>query len=163
VCAESGYLHIMKQHYILFVLMSVILFACGKKQEEKLCKKWIVYKVDFENIDKDTVGQDPLQTGMEDVFKELMSNMLSNTEYTFNEDGSYDVLYGTNKNKGTWKLEDSGNTLIMTKPDKDKKQQPKPAIIERLDDTSMVLMMKADQSSYNVRLLMKEVKGETAH
>jgi hypothetical protein len=51
----------------------------------------------------------------------------------------------------------------MTKPDKDKKQQPKPAIIERLDDTSMVLMMKADQSSYNVRLLMKEVKGETAH
>jgi hypothetical protein len=92
-----------------------------------------------------------------------MSNMLSNTEYTFNEDGSYDVLYGTNKNKGTWKLEDSGNTLIMTKPDKDKKQQPKPAIIERLDDTSMVLMMKADQSSYNVRLLMKEVKGETAH
>jgi major membrane immunogen (membrane-anchored lipoprotein) len=98
----------MKQHYILFVLMSVLLFACGKKQEEKLCKKWIVYKVDFENIDKDTVGQDPLQTGMEDVFKELMSNMLSNTEYTFNEDGSYDVLYGTNKNKGTWKLEDSG-------------------------------------------------------
>lgn len=150
----------MKQQYFLILFMSVFLFACSKKQEDKLCKHWIVYKVDFESINQDTVGQDPLQTGMEDVFKELMSNMLSNTEYTFNQDGSYQVVYGTNTNNGTWKLEDGGQTLIMTKPDKDQKQQPKPATVERLDDTSMVLMMAADQSSYNVRLLMREVKQE---
>jgi hypothetical protein len=150
----------MKLVHLVYVLFALTIMSCSSKQEDKLCKRWVVYKVDFENINKDTVGQDPLQTGMEDVFKELMSNMLSNTEYTFNEDGTYNVVYGTNTNTGSWKLEDGGQTLIMTKPDKDNKQQPKPASIERLDDTSMVLMMAADQSSYNVRLLMREVKQE---
>jgi hypothetical protein len=35
LCAESGYLHIMKQHYILFVLMSVLLFRLWQEAGRK--------------------------------------------------------------------------------------------------------------------------------
>ena len=141
------------------VLLIAALASCNKSQKEKLCREWNVYKVDFENIKKDSTGQDELQSGIEDIFKQVMSDKLVNTHYTFAEDGSYRVTYNERVVTGEWKLENQGNTLILHNTgEAEKKEQPKPCLIEQLDDSLMVLHPQADQSTYEVRLLMRAVQ-----
>lgn len=146
--------------YTIGLLLLCCISACGPSRKEQLCHDWKVYRVDFENVNKDTVGKDPLQDGMEEAFKQIMSNMISNTVYHFHEDGSYVVRDEKNERKGEWKLAEGGKELLMKANSGNANEESKPALIEHLDDSSMVLLMRSDQSSYDIRLRLSLVPSE---
>src|ERR1043165_7336958 len=142
---------------VIWLLLSAALLvtACHKSEKDKLCKTWKVTKVDFEKADKNTEGEDSLTAGGEDLMKEVMESMFSSVTYELHPDDSCYIYYNSTLTKGHWQWQNGGKELLIvnyTAAEKDKNNKPTPFIIEHLDDTSMGLTMKSDQSSYHIRL-----------
>lgn len=160
---KKRYLCRMKHKVFYAGLLLLAAFSCTRSKEKQLIQKWNVYHVEFIKTDTGKMGSDPVAAGFEDAMREVMGSMLTNTLYDLHEDGVAQITYNGKTSNATWELKNAGKELIIVNTSAMKKTSkeeynPKPSIIEHLDDTSMVLMMKSDQSSYQIRLRLSVVK-----
>ncbi len=161
--AKKRYLRRMKQKGFYAVLLLLAALACTRSKEKQLTQKWNVYHVEFIKTDTTKMGSDPVAAGFEDAMREVMGSMLTNTQYDLQDDGAAQITYNGKTSNATWELKNGGKELIIVNTSAMKKTSkedytPKPSIIEHIDDTSMVLMMKSDQSSYQIRLRLSAMK-----
>ncbi len=160
---KKRYLYGMKHKKFYTGLLLLAALSCTSSIEKQLTQKWNVYHVEFIKTDSAKMGSDPVTVGFEDAMREVMGSMLINTQYDLHENGVAQITYNGKTSNATWKLKNAAKELIIVNTSAMKKTSkedytPKPSIIEHVDDTSMVLLMKSDQSSYQIRLRLSAVK-----
>ena len=137
---------------LLLISASLFLFiCCGNKQEKMLCKRWQVYHVIFLNEKESLVQSDTMQGNMQKVTENILRDILMKNIYEFHEDGTYKTGNAAASATGKWEL---GGKTINFILDSDKERKEKKIPYEKLENDTLILLMKNDQTSFQMKLVM---------
>lgn len=141
---------------IIYTLLAIALMvSCGNKREEQLCKTWQVADVVFLNEAQTMVQSDTMQGNMQEVTKEMLSNVLRKNIYEFREDGTYLTGNAVASAEGKWELEGKSIRFIT---EKEGKRTDKMIPIDKLQEDTLILLLENDQSSMQMKLVLTPVK-----
>jgi len=129
----------------------IVLMSCNGKQKKMLCKRWQVYDVVFMNEKEATVQSDTMQGNMHKVTESILKDILMKNIYEFNADGTYKTGNAAASSTGRWKL---NNRSIEFTLDTDKDQKGKDIPFEKLEDDTLIMLMKNDQTSFQLKLIL---------
>jgi hypothetical protein len=135
----------------LCCLAGIGLVSCSNEQEKMLCKAWQVSDVVFVNESQSLVQSDTLQGNMQEVTKTLITDVLKKNIHVFNDDGTYLTGNAVAKTEGKWELEGKSIRFIT---EKEGKKTDKIIPIEKLLKDTLILLMKNDQSSMQMKLIL---------
>lgn len=140
----------MKRILIPFIV--VMLFSsCHNKQKENLCKTWQVSDVIFLNEAESLVQSDTMQGNIQEVTKTLISDVLKKNIHQFNSDGTYLTGNAAAESEGKWELQ--GQSILFIS-EKDGKKNEKIIPFEKLTKDTFIMIMKSDQSSMQMKLIL---------
>jgi hypothetical protein len=142
-----------KMKRIVYIIISTVLFltACQSKKEKILCKRWQMSNVVFLNEKEAMVQSDTMQGNMQQVTESILKDILMKNIYEFNSDGTYKTGNAAATATGKWELV---NDAIRFISDTDKEKKDKIIPLEKLEDDSLILIMRNDQSSFKMKLVM---------
>lgn len=143
----------MKSTKILFIfgMLSWVVMACNGKKEKMLCKRWQMYDVVFLNEKEATVQSDTMQGNMQKVTETILKDILMKNIYEFHEDGTYKTGNAAATSTGKWEF--SGDAIKFI-ADNDKEEKEKIIPFEKLENDSLIMLMKNDQTSFQMKLVM---------
>lgn len=139
------------QPFTAIILLILLLAGCSGKKEEQLCKTWQVSDVVFLNESQSLVQSDTMQGNMQQVTKEVLSNVLKKNIYEFKNDGTYLTGNAMANSEGKWELEGKSIRFIT---EKEGKRTDKMIPIEKLQDDTLILILENDQSSLQMKLIL---------
>lgn len=139
----------MKQ--LALIAFVLLITACTSEQEKMLCKRWQVSDVVFLNEKEATVQSDTMQGNMQRVTTTILKDILMKNIYEFHEDGTYRTGNAAATATGRWELTGKAIKFIS---DSDKEKKEKVIPYEKLENDSLILLMKNDQTSFQMKLVM---------
>jgi hypothetical protein len=101
---------------VLFVTAMVALVACGGKKSDLIVGAWKLADMSF-NMPKEV--PDSMKAKYEAQMKSQLDEMKKSSLTEFNKDGSFNAKMAGQDNKGTWKLNEDGSKITLTKDGKD--------------------------------------------
>lgn len=146
----------------IILIIASFFSACNKSTEEKISQKW-----KFENIE---IQPDPVEMlksqgvpeemveAQRSKFEETISEIVSKSYLTLNEDGTYERYMGNigEENKpesGSWSVSEDGKTLLVK--DDEQEGDHEEIIISELTDSKMILKMQNElQDSGSVTMTL---------
>jgi hypothetical protein len=141
----------MKQIFFIVFAVTVVFTSCQSKKEKMLCRRWQMSDVVFLNEKEALVQSDTMQGNMQQVTESILKDILMKNIYEFNADGTYKTGNAAAASSGKWELL---NNSIMFISDDDKEKKEKIVPYEKLEEDSLILVMKNDQSSFKMKLVM---------
>lgn len=139
------------QPFVAALFIMALIAACNGKSEKQLCKTWQVADVIFLNESQSLVQSDTMQGNMQQVTKEVLSNVLKKNIYEFKDDGTYLTGNAMANAEGKWELEGKSIRFIT---EKEGKRTDKMIPIEKLQDDTLILILENDQSSMQMKLIL---------
>lgn len=143
------------QPFTAIILLILLIAGCSGKKEEQLCKTWQVSDVVFLNESQSLVQSDTMQGNIQQVTKEVLSNVLKKNIYEFKDDGTYLTGNAMANAEGKWELEGKSIRFIT---EKEGKRTDKMIPIEKLQDDTLILILENDQSSLQMKLILTPQK-----
>lgn len=140
----------MKNLFLIGTLL-ILLASCSNKDKKILCKRWQVYDVVFVNEKEATVQSDTMQGNMHKVTETILKDILMKNIYEFNADGTYRTGNAAASATGKWELSGKSIRFIL---DSDKEKKEKEIPYEKLENDSLILLMKNDQTSFQMKLIL---------
>ena len=116
-----------------------------------LCKRWQVYDVVFMNEKEATVQSDTMQGNMQKVTENILKDILMKNIYEFNTDGTYKTGNAAASATGKWELNGNSIKFIL---DSDKEKKEKEIPFEKLENDTLIMLMKNDQTSFQMKLIL---------
>jgi len=139
------------KNILILSSMVLLLLSCDNKREKALCKRWQMYDVIFINEKEATFQSDTMQGNMQKVTQTILKDILMKNIYEFHDDGTYKTGNAAATATGKWAF--SGNAIkFIADSDKEKKEKNIP--YEKLEQDTLILLMKNDQTSFQMKLVM---------
>jgi hypothetical protein len=135
----------------LLGLLLLFLLSCSSKKEKMLCRRWQVTDVLFIHDTHKRVETDIKNDSAQLVSQTILRDILMKNIYEFHDDGTYITGNAAANSAGKWKLEGNAIRFIL---DNEKEQKEKIIPYEKLDQDSLILLMKNDQTSFQLKLVM---------
>jgi len=107
------------------LLISAVMFSCGKKPQEQLAKTWQVNAVETETKLPESVK----------------NAIIANSKMTFTKDGKYTTTGGIGADQGTYVLDESGKNISTTSTAGKSNEQ---YVIKKLDNDKLELTNKGN-------------------
>lgn len=140
----------MKNLFLISISI-FLLVSCSSKQKKMLCKRWQVYDVVFMNEKEATVQSDTMQGNMQKVTENILKDILMKNIYEFNTDGTYKTGNAAASATGKWELNGNSIKFIL---DSDKEKKEKEIPFEKLENDTLIMLMKNDQTSFQLKLVL---------
>jgi hypothetical protein len=145
----------MKLSFLDLSLACLLLVACTNKKEQMLCKRWQVSDVIFLNEKEATVQSDTMQGNMLERTEIILKDVMMKNIYEFKDDGTYLTGNAAANAGGEWEL--SGNNIrFISKKGDEKKEKIVP--IEQLQEDTLVLLLKQDQTTLDMKLILTPIR-----
>jgi hypothetical protein len=120
-----------------------------------LCKRWQVSDVLFINEKEAIVQSDTMQGNLQQRAEIILKDVMMKNIYEFRSDGTYLTGNAAANAEGKWEL--SGNNIkFISDNGKEKKEKIVP--IEKLQDDSLVLLLKQDQTTIQLKLILTPIQ-----
>lgn len=120
-----------------------------------LCKRWQVSDVIFLNEKEAIVQSDTMQGDMLQRTEIILKDVMMKNIYEFRDDGTYLTGNASANAEGEWEL--AGNNIrFISKKGNEKKEKIVP--VELLQEDSLVLLLKQDQTTLDMKLILTPVK-----
>lgn len=116
-----------------------------------LCKRWQIIDVQFIHGKNDKHESDIKNDSIRQVGQQILRNILMKNIYEFHSDGTYMTGNQAASSSGKWELEGDNINFIL---DDDKERKQKKIPYEKLENDSLILFMKNDQTSFQMKLVM---------
>lgn len=140
--------------YITLVCL-LILAGCSSKKEQMLCKRWQVSDVIFLNEKEATVQSDTMQGDMLQRTEIILKDVMMKNIYEFKEDGTYLTGNAAANSEGKWEL--TGNNIRFIS-NHGNEQKEKIVPIEKLQDDSLVILLKQDQTTLHMKVILTPIR-----
>jgi hypothetical protein len=137
--------------YIVVSMLLMALMGCSNEREKMLCRRWQVSNVIFLNEKEATRQSDTMQGNMQQVTENILRDILMKNIYEFHDDGTYMTGNSASTSTGKWELHGKSIRFIS---DSDKEKKEKNIPFEKLEQDSLILLMKNDQTSFQMKLVM---------
>lgn len=145
----------MKFFYSTLLLSVFVLTSCNNAKEQMLCKRWQVSDVVFINEKEATVQSDTMQGNLQKRTEVILKDVMMKNIYEFREDGTYLTGNAAANAEGKWEF--AGNNIRFISDDgKEKKEKIVP--IEKLQDDSLVVLLKQDQTTIQLKLILTPIQ-----
>jgi hypothetical protein len=145
----------MKFFYSTLVVSLFLLTSCNNAKEKILCKRWQVSDVLFINEKEAIVQSDTMQGNLQQRTEIILKDVMMKNIYEFRSDGTYLTGNAAANAEGKWEL--SGNNIkFISDNGKEKKEKIVP--IEKLQDDSLVLLLKQDQTTIQLKLILTPIQ-----
>jgi hypothetical protein len=138
------------------LLCLLILAGCSNKKEQMLCKRWQVSDVIFINEKESIVQSDTMQGDLQKRTEIILRDVMMKNIYEFKDDGTYLTGNAAANSEGKWEL--SGNNIRFIS-DKGKEQKEKIVPIEKLQEDSLILLLKQDQTTLDMKIILTPIKN----
>jgi len=125
--------------------------SCSSKERKMLCKRWQVYDVVFMNEKEATLQSDTMQGNIHKVTENILKDILMKNIYEFNADGTYKTGNAAASSTGKWELK--GKSILFTL-DTDKEKKEKEIPFDKLENDTLIMLMKNDQTSFQMKLVL---------
>jgi hypothetical protein len=144
-----------KQAYLL-ILMALIGFAsCNNKRERMLCKRWQVSDVLFINEKEAMVQSDTMQGNLQQQTEMMLRDVMMKNIYEFKDDGTYMTGNAAASASGQWAFSGDNIQFISDRTDGEKK---KLVPIEKLKEDTLIVVLKHDQTTLQMKLILIPLK-----
>lgn len=144
----------MKFFYSTLLLSVFVIVSCNNAKEQMLCKRWQVSDVVFINEKEATVQSDTMQGNLQQRTEIILKDVMMKNIYEFKDDGTYLTGNAAANAEGKWEL--TGNNIRFISDDgKEKKEKIVP--IEKLKDDSLVVLLKQDQTTIQLKLILTPI------
>lgn len=138
---------------ILIVL--VVCLSCNRERTQLLCKRWQVSDVLFLNEQEALVQSDTMQGNLQERTQLLLHDVMMKNLYEFKKDGSYITGNVSGNSEGEWEW--SGKNIRFISTDAEGKKE-KLVPVELLTKDSLVVMLKQDQTTLQMKLILTPTK-----
>ena len=145
----------MKFFYLTLVGSLFLLVSCNNAKEKMLCKRWQVSDVVFINEKEATVQSDTMQGDMQHRTEIILKDVMMKNIYEFKDDGTYLTGNAAANAEGKWELK-GGNINFISGEGKDQKEKVVP--IEKLQDDTLIVLLKQDQTTIQLKLILTPIK-----
>lgn len=120
-----------------------------------LCKRWQVSDVIFLNEKEATVQSDTMQGDMLQRTEIILKDVMMKNIYEFKEDGTYLTGNAAANSEGKWEL--TGNNIRFIS-NHGNEQKEKIVPIEKLQDDSLVILLKQDQTTLHMKVILTPIR-----
>lgn len=145
----------MKFFYSTLMISLVLLASCNNAKEKMLCKRWQVSDVLFINEKEATVQSDTMQGNLQHRTEIILKDVMMKNIYEFRDDGTYLTGNAAANAEGKWEL--SGNNIKFISDNGEEKKE-KIVPVEKLQDDSLVLLLKQDQTTIQLKLILTPIQ-----
>ncbi|MES2779997.1 MAG: lipocalin family protein [Bacteroidota bacterium] len=145
----------MKFFYLTLVGSLFLLASCNNAKERMLCKRWQVSDVVFINEKEATVQSDTMQGNLQQRTEIILKDVMMKNIYEFKDDGTYLTGNAAANAEGKWQLVGDNIKFIS---DKGNEQKEKIVPVEKLQDDTLVLLLKQDQTTIQMKLILTPIK-----
>ncbi|MBK8658161.1 MAG: lipocalin family protein [Bacteroidetes bacterium] len=97
-----------KQYSYLLIFAFLFLASCKGEKEKYLTQTWKLDNMEYLT---------PIPPEMEPAVQEIIAQQKASYSLAYNPDGTYEASMGTDKLKGTWKLNWNGSKITVTGAD----------------------------------------------
>lgn len=146
----------MKFLYVTLAGILLILGACNNAKEKMLCKRWQVSDVIFINEKETAVQSDTMQGNLQQRTEIILRDVMMKNIYEFKDDGTYLTGNAAANAEGEWELAGNNIRFISQKGDE---QKEKIVPVEKLQDDSLVLLLKQDQTTLQMKLILTPIRN----
>jgi hypothetical protein len=141
--------------YFTLVLLGLLgLASCNSKREKMLCKRWQVSNVLFINETEAIVQSDTMQGNMQQRTELMLKDVMMKNIYEFKEDGTYMTGNAAASSGGEWAFS-ANNIRFMMDTKEGKKEKIVP--IEKLQDDTLIVLLKQDQTTIQMKLILTPI------
>lgn len=137
--------------YLLVLLLITGLASCNNKREKMLCKRWQVSDVQFINEAEAMVQSDTMQGNMQAKTELILKDVMMKNIYEFKDDGTYMTGNAAATASGEWAF--SGNNIRFIS-DHAEGQKTKVVPIEKLQEDTLIVVLKQDQTTIQMKLIL---------
>ena len=120
-----------------------------------LCKRWQVSDVIFINEKEATVQSDTMQGNLQKRTEIILRDVMMKNIYEFKDDGTYLTGNAAANAEGKWELKGNNINFISGEG---KEQKEKVVPIEKLQDDSLIVLLKQDQTTIQLKLILTPIK-----
>jgi hypothetical protein len=120
-----------------------------------LCKRWQVSDVVFINEKEAIVQSDTMQGNLQQRTEIMLKDVMMKNIYEFRDDGTYLTGNAIANAEGKWEF--SGNNIRFIS-ETDGKTKEKIVPIEKLQDDSLVVLLKQDQTTIQLKLILTPIQ-----
>lgn len=145
----------MKFFYLTLAGALFLLASCNNAKEKMLCKRWHVSDVVFINEKEATLQSDTMQGNLQQRTEIILKDVMMKNIYEFKEDGTYLTGNAAANAEGKWELSGT-NIKFISGEGKDQKEKVVP--IEKLQDDSLVILLKQDQTTMQMKLILTPIQ-----
>ena len=145
----------MKFFYLTLVGSLFLLASCNNVKENMLCKRWQVSDVIFINEKEATVQSDTMQGNLQKRTEIILRDVMMKNIYEFKDDGTYLTGNAAANAEGKWELKGNNINFISGEG---KEQKEKVVPIEKLQDDSLIVLLKQDQTTIQLKLILTPIK-----
>lgn len=141
---------------IAFLLpMLLLLVGCSNQKEKLLCKQWQVSDVVFINEKEALVQSDTMQGDLQKQTEMMLREVMMKNIYEFKDDGTYRTGNAAASSEGEWEL--SGNNIrFISHHNGEEKEKKFP--IEKLQEDTLVVVLRDDQTTVPMKLVLTPIK-----
>jgi hypothetical protein len=132
-----------------------MLASCNNAKEKMLCKRWQVSDVVFINEKEATVQSDTMQGNLQQRTEVILKDVMMKNIYEFKEDGTYLTGNAAANAEGKWEL--TGNNIKFVSG-AGKEQKEKVVPVEKLQDDSLVILLKQDQTTMQMKVILTPIQ-----
>lgn len=147
----------MKFFYLTLVGALFLLASCNNAKEKMLCKRWQVSDVVFINEKEATVQSDTMQGDLQQRTEIILKDVMMKNIYEFKDDGTYLTGNAAANAEGKWELV-GNNIRFISAIGKEQKEKVIP--FEKLEDDSLVLLLRQDQTTIQMKLILTPIKQQ---
>lgn len=124
---------------VLLWMVQVYFAPVSQAQENKKAKKMVIGKWKLTDLKSPSLDLSKMSDEQKKAVEEMLNGMMESSSFVFEADGRFEITMAamgdTKTNKGTWKVDAEGKTLITT--DESGKEQK--VSLAELTSTKMVL------------------------
>jgi len=139
------------RYFFIISFSFLLLFSCNSKEKKMLCKSWQIADVQFVHSKDDKQQIDITNDSIQHVSQQILRDILMKNIYEFHADGTYMTGNAAASSSGKWALEGNSIKFIL---DNDKEKKEKKIPYEKLENDSLILLMKNDQTSFQMKLVL---------
>ncbi|MES2558548.1 MAG: hypothetical protein V4590_02330 [Bacteroidota bacterium] len=146
----------MKFLFTTLVGSLFMLVSCNNAKEQMLCKRWQVSDVVFINEKEATLQSDTMQGNLQERTEIILRDVMMKNIYEFRDNGTYLTGNAAANAEGEWEL--AGNNIRFISG-KGKEQKEKIVPVEKLQEDSLVLLLKQDQTTIQMKLILTPIRN----
>ncbi len=128
-------------YYLVALVVVTGLISCAGNKADRVASKWKI---------SDIILNREIPTDQKAMADERINEMKKTSYFDFHKDGSFESLMFGQREKGTWKLSDDGNKLLIKRDGKDKGEN----IINLSEISSNKMTIEMDEHGEKIKFLL---------